>query len=71
MCFLALSRSDNRLDSFRISKFPAGRLTSVKPDSVVLVDCGILDVVGLETGGILDVVGLETGGEAMLGNVAG
>lgn len=50
ICSLALSLSDNRLESFRISKFPASILTSVKPDSVLLVDCGILDLVGLETG---------------------
>lgn len=49
MCFLALSRSDNRLESFRFGKFLASLLTFFEQGAAEAVEGGKLVVLGLKT----------------------
>ena len=51
-CSLALSRSERRLESFRISKFSASFLTSSGPDVAESVDFGEHEPLGLGANGV-------------------
>lgn len=59
MCSLALSRSDSRLESFRISKFSPSAFTSSEPEAVESVDLGEHDPLGLGTNGVEPALGIE------------
>lgn len=60
ICSLALSLSDSRLESFRISKLSASFLTSSEPDTAKPVDLGEQDLSGLDVGdGGVTVLGSE------------
>lgn len=59
ICSLAFSRSDSRLELFRISKdSPSALTSSAEPDPVESVDLGEHDPSGLGTGGV-DALGIE------------
>ena len=59
MCFLALNRSESRLESLRISKFSTSPWTSSELEAAESADLGVYNSWGLDDAGGVGVLGEE------------